>query len=170
MSEELNWTLPADLLVASIEIMRPHGRLGNEGLALWLGRVDGHHARVTHVVAPRGPGFRASPLQLKLSWSAMARLTDVADALGTYLVGQIHSHPGLFVDLSEVDEEYGVRCQDYLSLVCPHYAQRPVADIDECGVHVFDGGSYRRLGAPEVARRVATAPSKVEIVDLEVPA
>jgi hypothetical protein len=170
MSQELNWALPANLLAASIEIMRPHGRLGNEGLALWLGRADGHLALVTHVVAPRGPGFRTSPLQLKLSWNAMARLTDLAGELETYLVGQIHSHPGLFVDLSEVDEKYGVRCQDYLSLVCPHYAQRPVAGIDECGVHMFDCGNYRRLAAIEVARRIAVTPSVVEVVDLEVPA
>ncbi len=99
-----------------------------------------------------------------------SRLTDLADALGTYLVGQIHSHPGLFLDLSEVDEKYGVRCQDYLSLVCPHYAQRPVAGIEECGVHMFDRGSFRRLGAAEVARRVSILPAKVEVVDLEVPA
>ena len=170
MSEELKWRLPANLLAASIEIMRPHGRLGNEGLALWLGRSDGHQASITHVVAPRGPGFRASPFQLKLSWNAMARLTDLADDLETYLVGQIHSHPGLFVDLSEVDVTYGVRCQDYLSLVCPHYAQRPVARIAECGVHMFDRGDYRRLAATEVARRVAIIPSVVEVVDLEVPA
>ncbi len=170
MSQELNWALPADLLATSIEIMRPHGRLGNEGLALWLGRLDGHQARVTHVVAPRGAGFRSSPLQLKLSWAAMARLTDLADTLGTYLVGQIHSHPGTFVDLSDVDEKYGVRCQDYLSLVCPHYAQRPVAKIEECGVHVFDHGNYRRLHTTEVARRIAISPTKVEVIDLEVPA
>lgn len=170
MSQELNWELPANLLAASIEIMRPHGHLGNEGLALWLGRADAHHACVTHVVAPRGAGFRALPLQLKLSWNAMARLTDLADELGTYLVGQIHSHPGLLVDLSEVDEKYGVRCQDYLSLVCPHYAQRPVAGIDACGVHMFDRGNYRRLAPTEVARRIAITSSVVEVVDLEVPA
>ena len=170
MSKELNWALPADLLAVSIKIMRPHGRIGNEGLALWLGRADGHRVRVTHVVAPRGPGFRASPLQLKLSWNAMARLTDLASALGAYLVGQVHSHPGLFVDLSDVDEAYGVRCQDYLSLVCPHYAQRPVAGIEECGVHMFDRGDYRRLDATEVARRIMIVPSEVEFVELEVPA
>ena len=79
-------------------------------------------------------------------------------------------HPGLFIDLSEVDEKYGVRCQDYLSLVCPHYAQRPVSGIEECGVHMFDRGNYRRLGAAEVARRVRILPAKVEVVDLEVPA
>lgn len=170
MSEELNWALPVGLLAASIEIMRPHGRLGNEGLALWLGRADGHQVHVTHVVAPHGPGFRASPFQLKLSWNAMARLTDLADELETYLVGQIHSHPGLFLDLSEVDVTYGVRCQDYLSLVCPHYAQRPVAAIAECGVHTFDRGNYRRLVATEVARRIVITPTLAKVVDLEVPA
>lgn len=167
---QATWTLPADLLDVSVDVMRPNGRIGNEGLALWLGRSDNSCARVTHLVAVRGRGFHAAPGQLRLSWNAMSRLTDLADELGTYLVGQIHSHPRHFVDLSDVDRKYGIRCQDYLSVVCPHYAQREVSGLAECGVHLFDGGGYRRLGAAEVARRIAFSTTAVEVVDLEVPA
>jgi len=170
MAEQMNWAMPASLLDTSIEIMRPHGRLGNEGLVLWLGRLDGKSASVTHVVAPRGTGFHTSPLQLSLSLNAMARLTDLADETGTYLLGQIHSHPGLFVDLSEVDKKYGVRCQDYLSLVCPHYAQRPIAGIEECGAHVFDRGDYRRMNREEVVRRIEVSLFEPEVVSLEMSA
>lgn len=167
---ETTWHLPTDLLETSVEVMRPNGRIGNEGLALWLGVSAGGQARVTHLVAVHGAGFRASPLQLHLSWNAMARLTDLADELGTYLVGQIHSHPGRYLELSEVDQKYGVRCQDYLSVVCPHYAQRAVSGIHECGVHLFDRGSYRRFCTAEVARRVFHADAAVNFVELEVPA
>lgn len=165
----LTWNLPSDLLAASVAMMRPHGRVGNEGLALWLGRNDGQQAIVTHMVSLRGAGFRTSPLQLRLSWHAMSKLTDLADSLDTYLLGQIHSHPGVYLDLSEPDQVYGVRCQDYLSVVCPHYAQRDVAGLDDCGVHLFDEGAYRRLLPAETTRRITLSPVAVTEVELEVP-
>lgn len=168
--DETTWALPADLLEVSVEVMRPNGRLGNEGLALWLGHLDGSQATVTHLVTLHGEGFHSSPLQLRLSWGAMARLTDLAGELGAYLVGQIHSHPGRYVDLSEVDRKYGVRCQGFLSVVCPHYAQRTVSSLDECGVHLFDEGRYRRLTVPEVARRIERTTAPVTVLNLEVPA
>lgn len=169
MMQETTWTLPSDLLNESVNVMRPHGRVGNEGLALWLGKADANRVTVTHLVSLRGAGFRTSPLQLRLSWNAMSQLTDLADKLGTYLVGQIHSHPGRFIDLSDVDQEYGIRCQDYLSVVCPHYAQRDVSRIQECGVHLFDKGFYRRFGAAEVQRRINVTVATVDILELEVP-
>lgn len=170
MNNEFSWTLPCDLLDASVEVMRPHGRLGNEGLALWLGKSEGTRAIVTHMVSLRGDGFQTSPLQLRLSWTAMSRLTDLADERGCYLVGQIHSHPGDFIDLSEVDERYGVRFQNYLSVVCPDYAQHKVSGFDECGVHLFNDGRYRRLSTEETKRRINVTRSNVIRIDLEVPA
>ena len=168
--EEMTWSLPDDLLEKSVEVMRPHGRMGNEGLALWLGKTEGSCARVTHIVSLHGDGFRTSPLQLRLSWNAMSALTELADKLDAYLVGQIHSHPGHFIDLSEVDQVYGIRCQNYLSMVCPHYAQRAIVGIHECGVHIFDRGNYRRFAAGEVSRRIETSKETVASIELEVPA
>lgn len=170
MMQEMTWSLPGDLLETSVEVMRPHGRMGNEGLALWLGKTDGSHARVTHLVSLHGDGFRTSPLQLRLSWNAMSKLTELADKIDAYLVGQIHSHPGNFIDLSEVDQVYGIRCQDYLSVVCPHYAQRAIGGIHECGVHIFDQGNYRRFTAREVSHRIEASKETVTRVELEVPA
>lgn len=166
----ITWTIPTDLLDASVEVMRPHGRLGNEGLALWLGTAEGGQATVTHLVSLHGDGFCTSPSQLRLSWSAMSRLTDVADERSIYLIGQIHSHSGRLIDLSDVDEKYGVRCQDYLSVVCPHYAQQPVAGLNECGVHIFDDGRYRRLDLREIERRINVTAETVTVIELEVPA
>lgn len=168
--EDLTWTIPTHLLNASVQVMRPQGRLGNEGLGLWLGKEDGNRATITHLVSPRGLGFRTSPQQLRLSWNAMSKLSDVADKHGVYLVGQIHSHPGRFIDLSDVDEKYGIRCQGYLSVICPHYAQRPVSGIHKCGVHVFDDGRYRRLGADEINRRIELTQSSLTVIELELPA
>lgn len=163
------WILPERLLTSSVSIMAPHGRCGNEGLALWLGREEGEAARVTHVLNLSGPGFRSGPLQLQLSERAMARITDIAADLDTFLVGQIHSHPGNFIELSHVDKVYGIRIESYLSLVCPQYAQVPNTNWRECGFHVFEGVSYRGMKPSEIAARVHFDARTVDLVNLGVP-
>src|SRR5579871_780911 len=166
---QVTWHLPQDLLRRSVETMRPHGAQGNEGLALWYGiDDDAQHVIVTHVVEVYGSGFVTTPLQMRLSLRAMGTLTGLADDLDRYLVGQIHSHPGDFTDLSDVDKELGIRVPDYLSVVCPHYAQRSDITLSDCGLHVFEGARYRRLSSAETSRRVVQTEQSVIIVRCEV--
>ncbi len=164
------WSLPRNLLAESISIMRPHGASGNEGLVLWFGTEDGAGAAVTHIVDVHGPGFRTTPLYMSLSLHAMSLLTDLAEQLDVFLVGQIHSHPGRLLDLSELDEEHGIRSPDYLSVVCPYYAQRDLHDFNDCGVHVFEERAYRRLSPAEVAHQLFVSDAPLIKVRCEVPA
>src|SRR3546814_16333189 len=86
----------------------------------------------------------------------MNEVTDVAVDLGMTLIGQVHSHPGTFVDLSIPDRKYGIKVPGFLSVVAPHYATRPGTSIANCGVHVFDSDrGYERLPAGDVARRLS---------------
>ncbi len=166
---QTHWFLPENLLDESIAIMRPHGALGNEGLALWFGNADDSQVNVTHVINVYGPGFRTTPLYMSLSLRSMTVLTDFAEQLDIFLVGQIHSHPGRLLDLSELDQEHGIRIPDYLSMVCPFYAQRDLSGLDECSAHVFEGRSYRRMPPEEVSRRLIVNDTSVITVDCEVP-
>src|SRR3546814_10054305 len=80
----------------------------------------------------------------------MNEVTDVAVDLGMTLIGQVHSHPGTFVDLSIPDRKYGIKVPGFLSVVAPHYATRPGTSIANCGVHVFDRDrGYERLPRSE---------------------
>lgn len=167
---ETNWLLPEDLLQKSIAVMSPQGVRGNEGLALWLGRSNGTVIEVTHLVEVTGPGFQTSPLFMKLSMRAMAKLTDLTEQLGRYLVGQIHSHPRNFTDLSDLDKTHGIRVPNYLSVVCPYYAQRPATTLGECGIHVFDGRTYLRMNAAATQQRVNISGSRVIKLICEVQA
>jgi hypothetical protein len=164
-----SWQLPGNLLAESTAIMRPHGAAGNEGLALWFGTADDQGAKVTHVVEVFGKGFRNHPLYMQISLTGMSSLTGLADSLDVALVGQIHSHPGLFIDLSDLDIAQGIRSPSYLSLVCPHYAQRDVRSYAECGVHAFEGGRYRRFHGNEIRDRLKTIPGNAIRVRHEVP-
>jgi proteasome lid subunit RPN8/RPN11 len=162
------WTLPVNLLSESLSIMRPHGARGNEGLALWFGTADGSQIDITHVVEVIGPGLRTTPLYMSLSLPAMAALTDQADKLDAFLVGQIHSHPGLLLDLSDLDIRNGIRSSDYLSVVCPYYAQRQISGFADCGVHVFEDHRYRRMPANEIAGRLVSGRTNAVRIQCEV--
>jgi hypothetical protein len=170
MMIDIKWRFPQDLLAKSLAVMKPHGARGNEGLALWLGREEEGAVAITHVISVAGRGVRNSPLQLRLSLACMEAITNLADKVESYLVGQIHSHPARMLDLSEVDKTYGIRIQNYLSLVCPYYAQLATLSIEECGVHLFDHGRYRRFTDEEVRRRIHLSPNHVGFVTLEVDA
>ena len=164
-----NWSLPRNLLAESISIMRPHGASGNEGLGLWFGTEHGAGAAVTHIVEVYGSGFQTTPLYMSLSLRAMSLLTDLAEQLDVILIGQIHSHPGRLLELSRLDEEHGIRSLDYLSVVCPYYAQRDLHDFNDCGVHVFEERAYRRLSPGEVTRQLVVNDRPLTKVRCEVP-
>lgn len=163
------WLLPHDLLPSSVEAMRPLGARGREGLALWFGTLnEGGVAEVTHLVQPVGPGFESTALYLRLSMRAIGQLTDFAENLGVFLIGQIHSHPGNFVDLSELDIRQGFRFQDFLSIVCPQYAQRLDTRLSDCGAHTFDNGAYRRMARAEMEARLVISPRSTTALRMEV--
>lgn len=163
------WNIPRNLLSSSIEIMRPHGVNGNEGIALWFGTEDRDKSiSITHVVELHGSGLATSPLYLRLSFRAVAQLTDIADKLNVYLVGQIHSHPGRMTDLSNIDRAQGFRIPDFLSVVCPYYAQNPNIQLHDCGINVFEKGAYRRLPGVEIAKRIRLTNSQITKLRCEV--
>lgn len=162
------WNIPRQLLPRSVEAMRPYGARGHEGLCLWFGCEEAGTVSITHLIVPYGSGLVTHPLHLSLSMRAMSRITRLAGEIDRYWAGQIHSHPGLMLDLSNVDRRMGVLVQDYLSLVCPHYAQQDVQGVHQCGVHVFDAGRYRRLPALEVETRIVVSDRSLEIIPVEV--
>lgn len=149
------WNVPDNVLRDSIAAMAADGRRGNEGFVLWLGRVTGEGATITHLVTLPDRWVRKNPQYLEVAPDALSALLDVAEPLEISLIGQIHSHPGTYVDLSIPDRRYGISAPYYLSVVAPFYAQRPETQWAECGVHQFlpDAGFYR-LSQSEVSRRV----------------
>lgn len=162
------WNIPRDLVWRSVEHMRPNGARSHEGLALWFGDEENGTVTITHLIAPYGPGLVTHPLHLSLSMRAMSRITRLAGELDCYWAGQIHSHPREMLELSDVDKRMGILVQDYLSLVCPHYAQHDTHHVEQCGVHVYDMGAYRRLSSGETASRIVVGDHRVEFVPVEV--
>lgn len=150
-----HWRMPADLLANSIEEMAPDGRHGCEGIVLWLGRVEAGTATVHHLVGLAGPQVVKRPDQLRISPDLMNEVAEFAEARDEMLVGQIHSHPGTYVDLSPTDLHYGISAPHFLSVVAPFYAQDPSIGWTDCGVHVYmPREGFRRFPDGEIRRRI----------------
>lgn len=168
--KSFSWLLPKNLLSESISVMAPQGRVGSEGLALWMGYKKEGNVYISHVIELFGPGFVTSPLHMSLSLSAMASLTQFAEQHNIFLVGQIHSHPGTLINLSDIDKRMGIRVPNYLSVVCPHYAQIPETSMNECGVHIFDIGAYRQLSSKEIKNRIIQIDHSLTKIRMKVSA
>lgn len=155
----IRWCFPENALADSIAAMARDGRQGNEGLVLWLGCITGEAATITHLVTLPDRWITKRPNVLHVAPAALSALVDFAEPLDVSLVGQIHSHPGTFVDLSPADRQYGINAPYYLSVVAPHYAQRPGTTWGECGVHEFlPSTGFRRLQPGEAYERIRILP------------
>lgn len=151
----MRWSIPALALSDSIAEMAPDGREGNESIVLWAGTSAAGVARVTHLIGLHGPLIKKRPLQMIIAPDLFAKVSLFCGRRKLILLGQIHSHPGEFTDLSDVDRKYGIATPCFLSIVAPHYAQRSDTTWQECGVHVFEEGfGFRRMSQTEARTRV----------------
>lgn len=160
--EITSWKMPGNVLSESIRLMSPDGRKGNEGIVMWLGRIQAGIGTVTHLVAFEDNLLCKRPDYLQIPSAVMNAVADISEKMGVVLIGQIHSHPGNFVDLSMADRRYGISAPYYLSVVAPYYAQKPDTNWRQCGVHQFVTHlGFRRFSADETARRISVMPAQM---------
>lgn len=158
-----SWELPHRAFVLSLEEMARDGVHGNEGVAFWLGTHHGEQARISLVVAARGPDVIKGPELLVIGAETMNSLTDICIERRLVLVGQIHSHGDTWVDLSHTDRRDGFKSHSYLSAVAPCYARRKDTKVSMCGFHVCAANSvFHRLTPPEITTRISM-PADVSV-------
>lgn len=157
----MRWSIPRVLWQQTFRELAQDGVRGCEGICLWLAplsetpAIDGAALQFTRGAILRGPLVRRHALSIAIDPELLSELTDVLDCEGLILAGQVHGHPGEFVDLSEVDKAMGFRVPGFLSVVSPYYGVRLETRLVHCGFHEFIGRTgYRRLPPAEVAQRI----------------
>jgi hypothetical protein len=88
--------------------------------------------------------FRTTP---EANAEVIAFLSD----RGLALVGQVHTHPGDWVDHSGGDDEDAfMPTENYISVVVPVYCRHGMLPIERCGVHRYEGRAFRRISGDEL--------------------
>jgi proteasome lid subunit RPN8/RPN11 len=127
-----------------------------ETACVWLGNQDGEREIATEIVFLDDlPGTVGRRLQHRTSREAVRILIDRARELGLTIVGDVHTHPGQWVDLSEVDRAHPIEYRiGLLALVFPSFAQGSPW-LDGVGVHEYLGsGQWTRFEGDDVASRL----------------
>jgi proteasome lid subunit RPN8/RPN11 len=112
----------------------------NEAACVWLGTRSPHLERALEVVYLDDlPGTVGRRLQHRTSRQAVDMMLELARTKRMSIVGDLHTHPGEWVDLSEVDREHPIEYRvGLLALVIPSFG-RGGADLTRTGVHEYAG-------------------------------
>lgn len=143
----------AGLLDRTAAVLRESGSRGesHEGIVYWAGRRIGNECFITTLMAPAAQTTYGS---FNTSSAANAKVIMYLAKSGLELIGQVHSHPGPYVDHSDGDDERALMpYEGFYSVVVPIYASQGMRPLTICGVHVFENSRFRRLSNPEILAR-----------------
>ena len=103
------------------------------------------------------PGVEGFARFHKVSREAVTALFRYLQQKNLQLIADVHSHPGTWVGLSEIDMEHPLEFRvGFLSLVLPSYAT-PKPDIGTVGVHEYIGNMEWETLTPEAV------PTRIKI-------
>jgi hypothetical protein len=93
-----------------------------------------------------------------VSGDAMSEAGRHFRPFGMQRLAQVHTHPGIYVNHSDYDDENAYSQMDgALSIVMPHHARKRPTLI-ECGVHIREIKGWRRLDTKEVEQVIRLIP------------
>lgn len=136
--------------------LQRRGGGARETACVWLGEQEGEQEVAREVVFLDDlPGTVGRRLQHRTSREAVRIVIDRARELGLTIVGDVHTHPGEWVDLSEVDRVHPIEYRiGLLALVLPTFAKGPPR-LKGVGVHEYLGaGEWKTFEEEEIPPRL----------------
>jgi hypothetical protein len=130
--------VPAQVLSDGYASMRLAGRMGLEGMVLWVGQQQDTLFHVTQLIVPKQRGLRTPDgLCAVVDGDELARLNMHLYRNSLDLVAQVHTHPGGAYH-SETDDKYAIATTiGCFSIVIPNFAVQDFA-LAQCAVYRVD--------------------------------
>jgi hypothetical protein len=143
--------VPTTVVTETMEFLAAMGKTGCEGLALWVGSIDGSDGFVTQVVAPQQTPIRSEDgLAVYVGPEALHDLNVWLHQHQRRLLAQVHSH-GEHAYHSPTDDQYSiVTTVGAVSIVIPGFARDPF-DLRTCSVHRLTSDGWVTLRQNEAA-------------------
>lgn len=136
-----------------------------EGLVYWAGKIENNKYYITHAVAPK---TKASRYGIYTTHESNGRVVEYLCDNDLVYIAQVHSHPGNWVEHSDVDnEETAFRSEGLVSVVVPAFSERGILPWSQCGFHLFTGGSFKFLSTRYVKRRFIVRKLNKELINFK---
>ncbi len=156
----LYW-IPRWVMDRSWSLLRQDGLKGVESTLTWGGRKFGDEAVIMTIVYPCGPDVERRRGLVRVGPDTTAEMGRWLRDQNLSGLVQVHSHPGAWTGHSAVDDNYSIASSDgFLSIVWPNFAQRPVQQPTELGVHLLQGGRWVELTEREVRSTLRVVESE----------
>jgi hypothetical protein len=144
------------VLATSERMLRSPRWKGRESIVYWAGVKRADVWIATTVIKPKAATTFGS---FTTSSAANGRVIEFLEEAGLALLGQVHTHPGQFVDHSAGDDDDAfMPKENSLSLVVPNFGRDGMRPLTLCGVHRYESGRFRRLDADEIAVDICIVP------------
>lgn len=143
-------TIAADLISESVLLLQ--GAMddvsAHEKVLYWAGvRTE----KAWHITTCIEPELTSTWGSYHTSAVANAKVIQYLASNELELLCQVHSHPGIFVDHSDGDNEGAfMPYEGFLSIVVPFYGADGILPLKQCGVHRFQNGRFYRLTEGEI--------------------
>ena len=144
---------PHEIVPKIAKLLRSYGGSEAHEGVVYVGGIETSEQSVALLaIAPVASTTRGS---FRTYATANAAVVSTLAAQGLTVIGQVHSHPGDWVDHSDGDDEGAfVRFEGYWSLVVPTFARQGLLPFTRCGIHLYNQGHFARLTDAAVAARV----------------
>lgn len=156
--------VPRWVLDRSWQLLRQDGLKGVESTVLWGGRRIGEEAVVMAVLYPCGHDVALEPGFVHVGSETTAEMGRWLRAQGLSALIQVHTHPNAWTGHSPTDDDFSIASSDgFVSLVWPHYGARPVARIDDLGVHRLSGGEWHDVEGSDAEALIRVVESEAAV-------
>jgi hypothetical protein len=144
-------------------LIASYGKPGepHEGITYWAGVPSEKNWVVTTVLAPNATTTSGS---YRTSAVDNAKVIARVNGLRLHILAQLHGHPGEWVGHSEGDNRGAfMPYEGFYSIVVPWYGHNGLLPLQQCGVHRYENGKFRRLTDTTLQRQFVVVPSSVDL-------
>lgn len=156
--------IDSQVMIFTDQVLKDYGnkKPSCEGLVYWAGKVEGDKYYVTHAVAPK---TKASRRDIYTTHESNGLVVEYLCDNELVYIAQVHSHPGNWVEHSEVDnEETAFRSEGLVSIVVPVFSERNILPWSQCGFHLYTNGAFKFLSTKYVNKRFTVHKLNKEVI------
>jgi len=165
-NRDTHYLISNDVIDFTSHILQEYGKLtpANEGIVYWAGSLNGNKVSINCAIAPETTSSEGRVTIDPMSNFAVVKLLSEHKLSH---IGQVHSHPGNWIDHSEGDNEWAsFKRSGLISIVVPLYCKEGMIPISKCGVHRFENNNFIRLSDSHVNKYFMVIKEKSSLFDL----
>ncbi|PTX14883.1 JAB domain-containing protein [Halanaerobium congolense] len=141
-----------NIIPETLDFLTKQGKKGLEGRVYWVGKEKNNKVHIKKVIIPKQIA-KKTIWGVNVSVSRQANV-DVTRSLkdNEFVVAKVHSHPKeAFISKTDAKNPF-FRHQGAISIIVPHFGNRGMKDLLNCGVYIYDNNEWKELAKRQIKK------------------